>query len=84
MFFLFFINNQEDENYINETIELSRTAKEGYALFTINCVGLRGITARGLVGPALYAITRRLNDKDIVKKLLEALLLLCQVLKLIL
>ena len=34
----------------------------------MNCVGCHGITARGLVRPDLYSITKRLNDKEIIKQ----------------
>ncbi len=49
-------------------LELNGSAEEGDALFKINCVGCHGITARGLVGPDLHSITKRLNDKEIIKQ----------------
>ena len=67
-FSLFFLNNQENNKYINETLELNGSAKQGDALFKMNCVGCHGITARGLVGPDLHSITQRLNDKEIIKQ----------------
>ena len=51
-----------------KTLELDGSAKEGYALFKVNCVGCHGITARGLVGTNLHSITQRLNDKEIIKQ----------------
>ena len=69
MFFLmFFLNHDENNKYILETLDLKGSVKEGDALFKINCVGCHGITARGLVGPDLHAITQRLNDKEIIKQ----------------
>jgi len=65
---IFFLNNHENNKYIIETLELNGSAKEGDALFKINCVGCHGITARGLVGPDLHSITQRLNDKEIIKQ----------------
>ena len=65
---LFFLNNHENNKYIIDTLELNGSAKEGDALFKINCVGCHGITARGLVGPDLHSITQRLNDKEIIKQ----------------
>ena len=69
MFFLmFFLNHDENNKYILETLDLKGSVKEGDALFKINCVGCHGITARGLVGPDLHSITKRLNDKEIIKQ----------------
>ena len=65
---IFFLFHHENNKYIIETLELNGSAKEGYALFKINCVGCHGITARGLVGPDLHSITQRLNDKEIIKQ----------------
>tara|TARA_B100000902_G_C27230537_1_gene874564 strand:+ start:740 stop:1018 length:279 start_codon:yes stop_codon:yes gene_type:complete len=62
------LNHNENNNYIIETLELNGSAKEGYSLFKVNCVGCHGITARGLVGPDLHSITQRLNDKEIIKQ----------------
>ena len=66
--FIFFLNHNENNNYIIETLELNGSAKEGDSLFKMNCVGCHGITARGLVGPDLHSITQRLNDKEIIKQ----------------
>ena len=67
-FLIFFVNHNEKNKYIIETLELNGSAKEGDALFKMNCVGCHGITARGLVGPDLHSITKRLNDKQIIKQ----------------
>ena len=67
-FSIFFVNHHENNKYIIETLELDGSAEEGDALFKINCVGCHGITARGLVGPDLHSITKRLNDKEIIKQ----------------
>ena len=67
-FSIFFLNRNENNKYIIETLELNGSVKEGDALFKINCVGCHGITARGLVGPELHSITQRLNDKEIIKQ----------------
>ena len=67
-FSIYFVNHQENNKYIIETLELKGSAEEGDALFKINCVGCHGITARGLVGPDLHSITQRLNDKEIIKQ----------------
>ena len=62
------LSNYENNKYIIETLGLNGSAKEGDALFKMNCVGCHGITARGLVGPDLHSITQRLNDKEIIKQ----------------
>ena len=67
-FLIFFLNHHENNKYIIETLKLNGSAKEGDALFKMNCVGCHGITARGLVGPDLHSITKRLNDKEIIKQ----------------
>ena len=72
-FLIFFLNHHENNKYIIETLELNGSADEGDALFKMNCVGCHGIQARGLVGPDLHSITRRLNDKEIIKQVTEGL-----------
>ncbi len=67
-FSIFFFNHHENDKYIIKTLEHNRSAEDGDALFKINCVGCHGITARGLVGPDLHSITKRLNDKEIIKQ----------------
>ena len=67
-FLIFFAKHNENNKYIIETLELNGSAEEGDAIFKINCVGCHGITARGLVGPDLHSITKRLNDKEIIKQ----------------
>ena len=67
-FLILFVNHNEINKYIIETLELNGSAVEGDALFKMNCVGCHGITARGLVGPDLHSITQRLNDKEIIKQ----------------
>ena len=67
-FSIFFMNHNENNKYIIKTLELNGSTEKGDALFKINCVGCHGITARGLVGPDLHSITKRLNDKQIIKQ----------------
>ena len=67
-FSIFFLNHDQNNKFIIETLEHNGSAKEGDALFKINCVGCHGITARGLVGPDLHSVTKRLNDKKIIKQ----------------
>ena len=70
---LFYLNKDENNLYILKTLELSGSINEGDTLFKMNCVGCHGITARGLVGPDLHSITNRLNDKEIIKQVIEGL-----------
>ena len=70
---LFYLNHEENNSYILKTLELSGSVNEGETLFKMNCVGCHGITARGLVGPDLHSITERLNDKQIIKQVIEGL-----------
>ena len=72
-FALFYFNQEENNTYILKTLELSGSVNEGDTLFKMNCVGCHGITARGLVGPDLHSITQRLNDKQIIKQIIEGL-----------
>ena len=67
-FSIFFFNHHKNNKYTIETLQINGSAKEGEALFKINCVGCHGITARGLVGPDLHSITQRLSDKEIIKQ----------------
>ena len=67
-FLIFLFNHHENNKYIIETLEIDGSARDGNALFKMNCVGCHGITARGLVGPDLHSITQRLNDKEIIKQ----------------
>ena len=71
--FLFYFNHEDNNTYIHETLKLKGSVKEGDTLFKMNCVGCHGITARGLVGPDLNSITQRLNDKEIIKQVIEGL-----------
>ena len=67
-FLIFLFNHHENSKYIIETLKIDGSARDGDALFKMNCVGCHGITARGLVGPDLHSITQRLNDKEIIKQ----------------
>jgi len=67
-FSIYFLTHHENNEYIIETLGLNGSAKEGDALFKMNCVGCHGIPASGLVGPDLHSITQRLNDKEIIKQ----------------
>ena len=70
---LFFFNQQEQNMYILETLELKGSFETGDTLFKMNCVGCHGITARGLVGPDLQSITSRLSDTEIIKQVTQGL-----------
>ena len=72
-FSLLYLNKEENNKYIIKTLELNGSFKEGDTLFKMNCVGCHGITARGLVGPDLHLITQRLDDKEIIRQVIEGL-----------
>ena len=63
-----FFNQNESNKYIIKTLELNGSTREGNALFKINCVIFRWITARELLGPDLYSTTQHFNDKEIIKQ----------------
>ena len=67
-FSIFFVNHYENNKYIIETLELNGSADEVDSLLKINYFGWHGITARGLVAPALNSITQLLNDNEIIKQ----------------
>jgi len=70
---IFYFNHEENNTYILKTLELKGSVKSGDTLFKMNCVGCHGIGARGLVGPDLNSITQRLNDREIIKQIIEGL-----------
>ena len=70
---LFFLNQDDKNTYILETLELKGSVKAGDTLFKMNCVGCHGITARGLVGPDLHSLTRRLSDTEIINQITQGL-----------
>ena len=70
---LLYFKLEKNNAYILKTLEINGSLKEGDTLFKMNCVGCHGITARGLVGPDLHSITERLNDKEIIKQVIEGL-----------
>ena len=67
-FIPFYLTFRKKNPYILKTLELNGSMVEGDALFKINCVGCHGIKARGLVGPDLHSISKRLNDVEIIKQ----------------
>ena len=69
MCFLFInLNHNGNSQYIVRTLQLDGSLKDGDALFKTNCVGCHGIKARGLVGPNLNSITKRLKDEQIINQ----------------
>ena len=69
----FYFNHEENNSFIIKALELNGSFEEGDTLFKMNCVGCHGISARGLVGPDLHSISKRLNDTEIIKQVIEGL-----------
>ena len=55
--------------YIKATIDLEGSIEQGEKIFRINCVGCHGITAQGLLGPDLHAVTSRVSKKEIINQI---------------
>ncbi len=72
VFFLLFKQTTKDP-YIERTLNLSGSIKNGSQLFRMNCVGCHGISAQGLVGPDLNKVTEELNDKKIIVQVVKGL-----------
>ena len=69
LFFTHYGNNK----YTRQTLKLNGSLSTGDGLFKMNCVGCHGITARGLVGPDLHAVTDRLSDSQIITQVTKGL-----------
>ena len=67
------MNHNENNTFILKTQSLKGSVKGGDTLFKMNCAGCHGIKARGFVGPNLHSITQRLNDRKIIKQVIEGL-----------
>ena len=59
--------------FIKETLNRSGSTITGSDIFRMNCVGCHGITAQGLVGPDLHAVTSRLSDPKIINQVVKGL-----------
>jgi len=69
---LLFLQEEEDP-YINKSLNLHGSIDNGSHLFRMNCVGCHGISAQGLVGPELNNVTEELNDKKIINQVVKGL-----------
>ena len=69
---LLFLQGEEDP-YINRSLSLTGSIKNGSNLFRMNCVGCHGISAQGLVGPELNNVTEELSDKKIINQVVKGL-----------
>ena len=68
-----FLSNYRDSEYTRKTLKLEGSLSTGVGLFKMNCVGCHGITARGLVGPDLHAVTERLSASQIITQVTKGL-----------
>jgi len=57
--------------YTRQTLELAGSAENGGRLFLMNCAGCHGIAGQGLVGPTLQGISRRKNDRQLVRQVVS-------------
>ena len=72
-FYLFYLNQKEKNSYEIKTLEPKGSFKERDNLFKMNYVVRHGLSARGLVGQDLNSITLRLNDRKIIKQVIQGL-----------
>ncbi len=61
----------KNDPYINATLNLQGSSKEGERLFRVNCVGCHGISAKGLLGPDLHEVSYRLSEKKIINQIMQ-------------
>ncbi len=54
--------------YIKATLSLEGSLEKGERLFRVNCVGCHGISAQGLLGPDLHAVSNHLSEKQIINQ----------------
>jgi mono/diheme cytochrome c family protein len=57
--------------YTRRTLELSGSPETGARLFRMNCAGCHGIAAQGLVGPSLHGVSRRRNDRQLIRQVVS-------------
>ena len=57
--------------YTRQTLELAGSAENGGRLFRMNCAGCHGIAGQGLVGPNLQGISKRKNDRQLVRQVVS-------------
>ncbi|MCT0199838.1 cytochrome c [Synechococcus sp. CS-1325] len=57
--------------YTRQTLELDGSAENGGRLFRMNCAGCHGIAGQGLVGPNLQGISKRKNDRQLVRQVVS-------------
>ena len=70
---IFCLNHNKNDQYTLKSLGLNGSVSLGDSLFKTNCVGCHGIKARGLVGPDLHSVTKRLSDKEIIKQVTTGL-----------
>ena len=71
MGWIFFSSNFDP--YIEDSLSLEGSIKQGSNLFRMNCVGCHGISAQGLVGPELSKVTNQISDKAIINQVTKGL-----------
>ena len=67
---LLFLQEEEDP-YINKSLNLHGSIENGRHLFRMNCVGCHGISAQGLLGPDLHEVSYHLSEKKIINQIMQ-------------
>ena len=66
-------NPNYKDAFIQKTINTNGSIEKGGRIFRMNCVGCHGISGRGLVGPDLHEVTRKLSDPRIINQVRKGL-----------
>ena len=61
----------QTDPFMTETLKLEGSIEHGEKLFRVNCVGCHGISAQGLLGPDLQAVSKNLSRKKIINQIIQ-------------
>ncbi|HGY5535857.1 MAG TPA: c-type cytochrome [Prochlorococcus sp.] len=68
---LWLMGSSQQDPYVNATLDLQGSLKQGSQLFRINCAGCHGISAQGHLGPNLLDVSERRNDAQLIKQIVS-------------
>jgi mono/diheme cytochrome c family protein len=57
--------------YIESVLSTKGNPIQGHAIFQINCAGCHGLTANGLVGPSLQAVSKRKSPSGLIHQVIS-------------